>query len=407
MKSIGIVRRFAKRHSSFGVLGFSSLVFFISNIAFKEVFNNVEYGEYSIFMTYLATIYSFGFVGMDQVVLRFSKIEPENKISISAPLFITVLIIGILMSIICTVVFENYLFDFPLGLLKGLSITLSVIFSMFTFNFYRLSGKFFRAQLIGNLWKMSIGLTALLFFMQQKGSLQELIDYLFYFSLLTVCIIIIASVKLKIQFIEEKNNRLIWQFWFHFAIAIITITLLNYMDRYFIKERFGAAEFGDYFYLANIFLFPYLLLQNYTGFKKIVGFKKHLNIKFLGVELRNALLLSLLLTLCLLGGAELLSVFKLIRMDLTVRLELILLFMTLGVTRVLYTVVSSAVAAQVSLKSFRRLNLFSILILALILILSLQNIKSTENIAFVMCILWLSRGLTYFGFIGTQLRNQD
>ena len=49
----------------------------------------------------------------------------------------------------------------------------------------------------------------------------------------------------------------------------------------FVENRFGLSEMGNYFFYINIFLFPFMLFQNYIGFKEIIVFKKDFSQKML------------------------------------------------------------------------------------------------------------------------------
>ena len=72
---------FFSKHLAFFVLGFASLSFFIVNILLKETLSLSDYGLYSLLITYLSLISSFGLLGFEQVLLRTTKIAKKKNIS--------------------------------------------------------------------------------------------------------------------------------------------------------------------------------------------------------------------------------------------------------------------------------------------------------------------------------------
>jgi O-antigen/teichoic acid export membrane protein len=58
----------------------SAGAFFVANFVLKELVDEVEYGQYSIFVTYFSLIYVFGIFGTEQTFLRFSTRAEENII---------------------------------------------------------------------------------------------------------------------------------------------------------------------------------------------------------------------------------------------------------------------------------------------------------------------------------------
>ena len=52
---------------------------FLVNIVLKATLSDFQYGEYSIFITFIQVCISFGFLGLEQVFLRLSEVSREAR----------------------------------------------------------------------------------------------------------------------------------------------------------------------------------------------------------------------------------------------------------------------------------------------------------------------------------------
>ena len=71
---------FINKHFSLLVLVLASGAFFLTNIILKEHLSSENYGLYSIFITYISLLSSFGMLGLEQVIMRNSKILSDKVI---------------------------------------------------------------------------------------------------------------------------------------------------------------------------------------------------------------------------------------------------------------------------------------------------------------------------------------
>ena len=71
---------FSQQFSLF-IIVIGAISFFIANIVMKDVLSELEYGQYSIFVTYLSLIYLLGILGAEQGFLRFSRQTGNNIIT--------------------------------------------------------------------------------------------------------------------------------------------------------------------------------------------------------------------------------------------------------------------------------------------------------------------------------------
>ena len=96
-----------KDHFSLFVIAISSLCFFLLNIILKESLSSNDYGLFSMFVTYISLLLSFGMFGFEQSLLRTSKIKSKLEIdkSIVLPSLISVVFISLIGSFL---MLENY-----------------------------------------------------------------------------------------------------------------------------------------------------------------------------------------------------------------------------------------------------------------------------------------------------------
>ena len=97
---------FINKHFSLLVLVLASGAFFLTNIILKEHLSSENYGLYSIFITYISLLSSFGMLGLEQVIMRNSKIL-RDKVIISKNLLIPIILSILFVSILGSYLFIN------------------------------------------------------------------------------------------------------------------------------------------------------------------------------------------------------------------------------------------------------------------------------------------------------------
>ena len=79
---------------------------FLVNIVLKATLSDFQYGEYSIFITFLQVCISFGFLGLEQVFLRLSEVRDKTLLTDKKLLKIT-FVVGLLFSLLLSAVFSK------------------------------------------------------------------------------------------------------------------------------------------------------------------------------------------------------------------------------------------------------------------------------------------------------------
>ncbi len=384
---------FLSKHLAFFVLGFASLSFFIVNILLKEKLSSSDYGLYSLLITYLSLISSFGLLGFEQVLLRTTKIA-KKKILVQKNILFPIFFILIFISFLSSYLFLHY-YDYSFSFISFLIFTLLAISIKILFNLFRLLSSFTLAQIILNTWRIGLLIIVILcVFYNLVISLEILFG--------SICVVLFLtfffSYKLKkyIDFVNELNKSKLFKKSILFFLSLITISSINFGDRFFIENRFGIEDLGIYFFYINIFLFPFTLFQSYLGFREIVIFKKKYNQKVLNNKLRIALFYSLIFGFCLLIIAFLIDISGLYHLDFKLNFNMILLLVFLGVIKVCYSLLSSAIGAVCNNKMLYKINRDSIISIILIIPLIYYFAYDMTTTLFFLIALWLIRCIIWY-----------
>ena len=384
-----------KQNFSFFILALSALSFFLLNIFLKDNLNSDDYGLFSIFVTYISLLSSFGLLGFEQTLLRVSIIK--SKLEINKKLILTSV-----CAILIVATFGSYLmlssYDFNLLFFEIFIISILVIVVKLLFNFHRLISNFSVSQLTLNFWKISLAMyIGLEIFSLNSISLDKVIYLIL--SSLALSIFSLIALKSRISLIEKESVFELIKKSFLFFITLFTISLIGYGDRFFIESKFGLAAVGDYFFYINIFLFPFSLFQTYIGFKEIVSFKKKFNLSVLKTKLiliaKYSFVFSVLLFFCF----WLVEYFGIYDLNIKKNIDIILALIFLGNIKILYSLLSAVIGAVADNSMLYNLNfksIGSILVLAPIIYYFSYSVFLT--IIYII-ILWIIRCFIWYNQI--------
>lgn len=366
---------------------------FLVNIVLKATLSDFEYGEYSIFITFLQVCVSFGFLGLEQVFLRLSEVSKENDILTDKKLLKITLGVGLLFSLLLSLVFSKVFLKIEIAFTLLILLTFSTSLMMFLYNIVRLKKQFVTAQLFSNMWKYIILAITAVLLINGAASTKTLIEVFTYTAIGSVVIFSIYVVKnVPFKFTDSFALSTISRYSFHFILSMLTLTFIGFFDRFYIKAFFGSSAFGTYFYLSTIFYFPFALLQGYIGFKELVFFKTNASLPILKKKLIRVNFLSLGIAVAIYGTAYILNILEVIpAIAFNLNATLIFILMGLGVLRINYSMLSSVLGAIGSIKIIRNANIQSIVFIVLIFSLSYRYLESIEAVAFCILLVWISR----------------
>ena len=378
---------------------------FLVNIVLKATLSDFQYGEYSIFITFLQVCISFGFLGLEQVFLRLSEVRDKTLLTDKKLLKIT-FVVGLLFSLLLSAVFSKIFLKIQVATTLLMLLTFSTSLMMFLYNVVRLKKQFVVAQLFNNMWKYIVLVITGILLINGNVNTKILIEIFTYVSIGSATFFSIYVIKnIPFKFTNSFELSAIYKYSFHFVISMLSITFIGFFDRFYIKALFGSEAFGDYFYLATIFYFPFALLQGYVGFKELVFFKTNASLPILKRKLRNINVLSVIIAIAIYGAAYVLNDLEVIpAIDFTSSGSVILILMALGVLRINYSMLSSVLGATGSIKIIRNANIQSLVFILLIFAAGSNYLISVEAVAFCILLVWISRILVWYFNAVKQLK---
>ena len=382
-----------RKHLSLLVLGITSISFFLTNIILKDYLSLDDYGLYSLFITYISLISSFGLLGFEQVILRNSTIL-SNKIIISSYLKLPIILSIILVAFLASYIFLiNY--NISVDYFWLIVFTTLVILVKLIFNLFRLLSSFVLSQISLNLWKFLLFTSVLVLISSNDIVILDEIYLIIIFSLLiTIFMFFLLFKRVKFS-LSIKIDKLFSQASF-FLLSLITISFINFGDRFFIESRFGLDDLGNYFYFLTLFLFPFSLLQSYVGFKEIVSFKLSYSHTLLLNKLKALILYSIIFALLLFLFFFLIDYLEYYSIKFLENIDMIVLLIIFGIIKMIYALLSSAMGAVCSNKMLLKSNLYSILSIFIFIPLFYYYALTINITIMFLIVLWLIRCLIWY-----------
>jgi len=388
------------KNLSFFVLAFSSLCFFVLNFVLKDNLSSSDYGLFSIFITYISLLSSFGMFGFEQTLLRTSSIK--SKLEIQKNILFPSLFVICLSSSIGVFLMKSS-FDINISYILFFLLSILIILIKLIYNLYRLISNFFLAQLVLNLWKIILTLIVIYFILYDYDISLNLIFHVV-FALFSLSVFFVIKIYNKVRFKKLKNSYSLIKKSFLFFVAVLTLSLMGYGDRFFIESRFGLIKLGDYFFYLNIFLFPFSLFQSYIGFKEIVSFKKNFSISLLNHKIYNVLKSSLIFSIMLVFIFYLIDYFGLYNLQMSSNLNIIIPLIILGNIKMVYSLLSSAIGALSNDKMLYKINLKSILSLILICPIMFYYSNTILLTILFVIILWIIRCFIWYFELNKKIK---
>jgi hypothetical protein len=380
------------KHFSLLILSLASFSFFIINIFLKEQLNSEDYGVYSLLITYISLLSSFGILGFEQTLLRNSVIK--LKLEIDKALIVPIIFSALLVSLIGSfLMFNNYNLGLDISLIFLLS--LMVILVKLIYNLYRLSSRFVTSQIALNFWKIALFFVVLFFFFFDYSlSLRDVFLSIIVFFFLSL--FLFFGLINKVLFISNLDFQQVLKQSALFMLTLFTISLISFGDRFFIESRFGLIVLGDYFFYINMFLFPFSLFQTYIGFKEIVSFKKDFQITVLNSKLLFILKNAIYFSLFLFTTLYLVDYWNLYNFNISSNLNIIIPLIFLGIIKIAYSLLSAAMGAICSDDMLFEVNIKSILsILVVMPLIYYFSFNISITLIFIIA-LWLIRCFIWY-----------
>ena len=387
------IRGFIKNNYSLLILGIASISFFTLNILLKDILTDSEYGMYSILISCISLLSIFGLFGFDHVFTRTAIIK-DKKIILDSRLIIMTLLIIVTSVLVVNFLIDRY-YNFGVSNFRLILLTSSIVLLRLSYQLFRSLSMFVISQLTLNLWKIGLLLFILLsIYLDININLQGII-----FSILVFCLCALASYlpllyKIDLKILDYSSTDLL-KLGLGFLLAIGSVTILGFLERFIIEKKFGLSDFGNYFFYVNIYLYPFLFFSTYIGFKELVAFKK----TFTNVVLKQKLIQTLRGTI-LLGFLYFIITIIIQNMgiyDLKIsqNLPLILALVFWGVVRIIAALLSSAIGAVGDQKDLNKINIYSGA-LFLFLFFLIPLVHTIFGVVILFIVIWVLRYSAFY-----------
>lgn len=341
---------------SFAILVLGAGSNFLITLVIKKFFGQDDFNSYSLFLTFIGIVSSFGLLGFDQIFLRLSKIESKQITINSDILFFLILAAFIAPTLLSYYFYSIHTADITIYQFIVTGIGINVI--ILTYNIFRLTEQFSKSQIFKNGFKVSALVFTVTFVLVLKSeiSIFNIIDFI------TLAIVLFALSGVWFLYknikIVKKTTVNLFNFFLSYSINLAIITALGFGERLIILENISENDFGKYFYYATIFLFPLTLVQQYVGFKELVGFKLKVNRTVVNKKIKKIVLLGTLLIIIVIVAAIIDNGYFL-QVDFITDFWLITVLAILGLVKLVYGLFSAILGAVGIVKEIYLLNLFT------------------------------------------------
>ncbi len=382
---------------SFVLLVFGAGSNFLLTIFVKKTFSVHEFNTYSLFLTYIGVISSFGLIGLDQVFLRLSKIENQKKVCINKDVLTSIIIAVFVVPIFVSIYFSQKSLNIHLYQFIATGIGINII--ILNYNIFRLISEFSKAQIFKNGYRILflIVLASLVLLFNVSLNITEVIN------IVVVIVTIFALIGFyviwyKTILVNEKTFNFL-HFFISFSINLALITILSFGERILILDNIGENEFGKYFYYSTIFLFPLTLIQQYVGFKELVGFKKQINANIVRLKTKTIIVLGfaivfLIVIVSIIDGGYFLEI------DYKSDYVLIILLSLLGITKLIYGIFSAILGAIGNTNEIYHINILTVVFILLSLVYLYLFSMTLVSIVCCLIIVFLLRSFfIYYKYV--------
>jgi len=221
-----------------------------------------------------------------------------------------------------------------------------------------------------------------------------IIKGLFYCCLFSLVSYFLFYSNIKFKILEYSKMDLI-RLSFSFFLVLFISSIINFSDRFIVERKFGLEQIGNYFFLVNLYLYPFVFFSTYIGFRELVSFKKSFDIEMLNQKLLSAFKFSVLFGIGYIIFISIIQALGLYEFEIYQYRYLIILLITWGVVKVLSSLLSSTVSAIFDEKDLNTFNIYSIIII-LLASLFLCFCGSIINIVFLFILVWIIRSSIYY-----------
>lgn len=386
-----------KKHLPFVVMVLGAGSQLLTSLLLYKYLDSNSYGLFGLYMTFLSLVFSFGVFGAEQAFMRECHIGNE-RVSSSKNILLIVFVSFILGPILLSISARfTFLQQGDVLLLLCLAYTGALV--MMAYNFLRITQLFVFSQLVNNLWRFFLvfSLISVAVFNSGINFVMSMVLLGLVLSVIFFIFLYLKTSKQKLEISSEGmnfNSSIKMTISFLFSMGVLTAT--GFFDRYFVGSSMSVDQFGEFFLLQNVFVYPLLLLANYIGFKSLVRYKRELVLRQFNID---SLKLIVFLP-CLMAVYGLLVVWVDEFFDLGFsfidKIYVVIPLLMLGVVRTVYSLLSAALGARGSAKSMYIANFVSMISIIIAGVVLINTDVTMVIIAWCMVAIWLLRSAFYY-----------
>lgn len=345
-----------RRHASFFVMAASAGVLYLVNILLAGLLTEADYGYYALLISFMSVVASFGLGGFDQALVRTAKVL-NGRLCVSRYLAVSALISAVLFSV------ASYAYFRVLGVgneLLALISTLAIALGLFGYGVGRLKRAFVFAQFAHGGHRILLGLGLTLLWLTGEQISVEVIEWVLCGgAVIVACVVAFYVVKHAELDFRSDLGVAVLSFAFGYSVSMLLMNAIGFADRFLVERFFGLEVAAKFFFYANIYVFPFALLQGYVGFRELSHYKERFSLGLLHKDLlKSGVLFSLVLILCIAADFLLTKYFLQGRFEISI-IERVLLA-CLGGARIVYGSLSAAFGAVASSRAIHRVNLVTV-----------------------------------------------
>jgi O-antigen/teichoic acid export membrane protein len=388
-----------KKHFPFVVMVLGAGSQLLTSLLLYKYLDPNSYGLFGLYMTFLSLVFSFGVFGAEQAFMRECQIQNE-RVSSSKNILLIVLVSFVLGPLLLAVsAYFTFLSQGNVLILLCLAYAGALV--MMAYNFLRITQYFVYSQIVQNLWRFFIAFSLISVVIFNAG-----INFVLNMCLFGLVMAVIIFVFLYFRVSKNKleisaegmsfNSSVKLTVSFLFSMGVLTAT--SFFDRYFVGSSMSVEQFGEFFLLQNVFVYPILLLANYIGFKSLVRYKKELNLKQFNMDFFKLIIILPIIMLLYWYCVLIVDGFFDMGFYFSDKTNVIIPLLIFGIVKTIYSLLSAAVGARGSAKSIYLANFMSLLSVFIVGVVLINIDVTMEIIVWCMVVIWLLRsGFYYLG----------
>lgn len=335
----------------------SSGALYLVNIALAGILTESDYGYYALLISFMSVVASFGLGGFDQALVRTAKIL-DGRLCVSRYLVISALISSVLFSV------ASYAYFGALGIgneLLALMTTIAIALGLFGYGVGRLKKAFVFAQFAHGGHRLLLGLgLAFLWLIGENINVAMIEWVLCGGAVIVACYVALFVVRYAELDVRSDLGGAILSFALGYSVSMLLMNAIGFADRFLVERFFGLEVAAVFFFYANIYVFPFALLQGYVGFRELSHYKERFSVGVLHRDLLKSVVLFLVvLVFCIVADFLLTKYFLQGRFELSIAERILLA--CLGGARIIYGSLSAAFGAVASSKAIHRVNLVTLI----------------------------------------------